>query len=69
MTKLAISKWTRKRTDRPRYYIADGREPLGTVFESKGVFTAVDPHGNLVAASTAFQTAANALVPATEASS
>jgi hypothetical protein len=62
MTKISISKWARKRADRPRFYITDGREPLGVIFESKGIFSAVDSNGNLVAASTAFQIAANALV-------
>jgi hypothetical protein len=69
MSQISISKWQRKRADRPRYYVTSGREPVGTIFESRGIFSAIDRDGNLVVASTAFQTAANALVPATGASS
>jgi hypothetical protein len=68
MTKIAISPWRRK-VNRVRYYVTDGHEPIGVIFESKGIFSAVDSNGNLVAASTAFQIAANALVPATGVSS
>jgi hypothetical protein len=69
MTNILISRWARKRADRPRFYVTDGREPLGVIFESRGIFTAVDRDGRLVTASTAFQTAANALVLGTGASS
>jgi hypothetical protein len=68
MSSITISPWRRK-TNRPRYYISDGRAALGVIFEAKGVFSAVDRDGNLILASTALQTAANALVPATGASS
>jgi hypothetical protein len=64
MSKISISPWHRK-PNRPRFYVTSGREPLGVIFEARGIFTAVDHDGNLVAASTAFQIAANALVPAT----
>jgi hypothetical protein len=68
MTLIRISPWRSKPNRRPRYSVYDGREPLGTVFESRGVFSAIDADGNLVVASTSVQIAANALVP-TEASS
>jgi hypothetical protein len=67
MSKISISLWARK-VNRPRYYVY-GREPLGVIFEARGIFTAVDRDGRLVTASTAFQIAANALVPATGESS
>jgi hypothetical protein len=60
MTKILISPWQRK-FNRPRYYVCDGREPVGTIFESKGIFTAVDANGRLITASTSVQVAANAL--------
>jgi hypothetical protein len=63
MSKILISPWQRK-PNHPRYYVTDGREPLGTVFESRGIFTAIDRDGNLVAVSSTFQIATNALVPA-----
>jgi len=69
MQKIAFSKWRHKAGHNPRYSVYDGREPLGVIFEARGIFSAVDPNGRLVAASTAFQIAANALVPATGASS
>jgi hypothetical protein len=69
MSSISISKWTRKRADRPRYYVTSGREPVGVIFETRDIFTAVDSNGRLVVASTSFQGAANALVPATGASS
>jgi hypothetical protein len=60
MSLITISPWWRK-PNRPRFYVTSGREPLGTVFESRGVFTAIDPDGNLVTASTSVQAAADAL--------
>jgi hypothetical protein len=68
MNKILVSPWWRK-VNRPRYYVSDGRAPLGTVYESKGVFAAIDPDGILVAASTNFQNAVSALVTATGGSS
>jgi hypothetical protein len=62
MSKLAISKWVGK-PNHPRYYITDGREPLGVIFEARGIFSAVDAHGNLVVASTSLKNAADALTP------
>ena len=69
MTKILISPWQRKPNHHPRFSVYSGQTRLGNVFESRGIFTAIDRDGNLVVASTAFQIAANALVPATEASS
>jgi hypothetical protein len=69
MTKIHISPWQRKRADRPRYYVTSGREPLGTVYESKGVYAAIDPDGRLVAGSTSLKNAVDSLCPMTEASS
>jgi hypothetical protein len=60
MACISISKWTRK-FNRPRYYVCDGREPVGIIFERRGIFTAIDTDGNLVIASTGLQIAANAL--------
>jgi hypothetical protein len=68
MSSVSVRPWRRK-VNRPRYYITSGREPLGVIFEARGIFTAVDHDGRLVTASTAFQIAANALVPATGESS
>jgi hypothetical protein len=65
MSSISISRWTRKHTNRPRFYITDGREPLGTVYQSKGVFSAVDPDGRLIGAHESLTAAANALCPAT----
>jgi hypothetical protein len=65
----SISRWTRKRADRPRYYVTSGREPLGTVFETRGIFTAVDPDGNLIAVSSSLRNAVDPLCPMTGASS
>jgi MT-A70 len=48
MSKLSISPWRRKLGHNPRYSVYDGREQLGSIFESEGVFTAVDADGNLV---------------------
>jgi hypothetical protein len=69
MSKILVSAWRRKANHRPRYSVYSGRDRLGDIFESRGIYTAVDSSGNLIAASTAFQTAANALVPATGPSS
>jgi hypothetical protein len=60
MSKISISRSASK-PNHPRYYITDGREPLGTIFESKGVFSAVDPSGNLVAGSTSLKNAVHTL--------
>jgi hypothetical protein len=69
MSFITIQKWTRKRSDRPRFYITDGREPAGTIFESKGVFSAVSPDGRLVAVRENLKAAVDALIPATGVSS
>jgi hypothetical protein len=63
MTNISISRWARKRADRPRYYVTVGREPLGVIFEACGVFSAVDPSGKLVSASTSLKNAVDALTP------
>jgi hypothetical protein len=67
MSSISVSRWWRK-PNRPRYYISDGRTPLGTVFESKGVFAAVDSTGRLVVGSTTLKIAVDALCPAMGAS-
>ena len=69
MTKILISPWRCKPNHHPRYSFYDGRTPLGTVYESKGVFSAIDPDGRLVVGSTSLKIAVDALCPATEASS
>jgi hypothetical protein len=69
MSKILISPWQRKPGLNPRYSIYDGRTPLGTVFESKGVFSAVNPDGRLVAGSTSLTVAVDALCPMAEISS
>jgi hypothetical protein len=68
MTKISISRRARK-PNHPQYYVTSGREPLGTVFESKGIFSAIDPDGRLVVGSTSLKNAVNALCPMTEVSS
>jgi hypothetical protein len=30
-----------RKPGRPRYYITDGREPLGTIYERRGIFTSI----------------------------
>jgi hypothetical protein len=60
---ISISRWARKRSDRPRFYVTDGRESLGVIFEARGIFTAVDPHGNLTASGTSLKNAVDALTP------
>jgi hypothetical protein len=60
MTSISIHPWRRK-PNHPRYYIANKREPLGVIFEAKGIFTAVDADGHLVVASTSLRNAADAL--------
>jgi len=69
MSKIAISAWQRKSGHNPRYSVYDGLEPLGTVFESKGVFSAVDPDGRLVTGSTSLKIAVDSLCPVPRASS
>jgi hypothetical protein len=59
--KIAFSKWRHKLGHNPRFSVYDGRTPLGVIFETRGIFTAINPDGNLVAASTSVQAAANAL--------
>jgi hypothetical protein len=56
-----IAPWRRKRGHNARYSVFNDRTPVGTVFESKGVFTAVTTDGDLVTASTSIQIAADAL--------
>lgn len=58
---ITIAPWRRKPRHHPRFSVYDGRERLGSVFESKGVFTAVTTTGDLVTVSTSVQVAANAL--------
>jgi hypothetical protein len=58
---VTIERWRRKAGHSPRYSVYSGREHLGSVFESRGVFTAVTTNGDLVNASTSVQIAANAL--------
>jgi hypothetical protein len=61
MSSITISPWRCKPNHHPRYSVYDGREPLGSIFESRGIFTAVDANGRLITASTSVQVAANAL--------
>jgi hypothetical protein len=61
MSSIVISPWRRKRGHKPRYGVYVGRELLGSIFESRGIFTAIAIDGDLIAASTTFQTAADAL--------
>jgi hypothetical protein len=58
---VRLSRWARKRADRPRFYVTDGRAPLGVIFETRGVFSAVSHDGRLVGASTSVRAAANML--------
>jgi hypothetical protein len=60
MAKIAISRWARK-PNHPRFYVTDGREPLGLIFESRGIYTAVTTDGDLVIASRSIRIAADAL--------
>jgi hypothetical protein len=58
---VTIAPWQRKPGHHRRFSVYDGREQLGLIFESKGVFTAVTASGDLVTASASVQIAANAL--------
>jgi len=62
MSSISIVKWSRKRSDRPRFYITDGREALGVIYETRGVFTSINERGRLVLASTSLQNAVNSLM-------
>jgi hypothetical protein len=62
---LTFSKWRRKSGHNPKYSVYDGRSPLGTVFESGGVFTAVTATGDLTALSTSLKVAVDSLCPTT----
>jgi hypothetical protein len=64
MSSISIRSWRRK-PNRARYYITSGREPLGTIFEAKGVFSAIDPDRRLVTGSTSLKIAVDSLCPAT----
>jgi hypothetical protein len=64
----SISTWRRKH-NHPRYYINDGRLPAGTIYESRGLFSAVSPDGRLVAVRKNLKAAVDTLIPATGASS
>jgi hypothetical protein len=57
MSSISISPWRRKLGHNPRFSIYDGRERLGSIFESNGVFTAIDADGRLVIGSTSLQIA------------
>jgi hypothetical protein len=69
MTKISISKWRCKAGHNPRYSVYDGQNRLGSIFEARGIFSAVDSNGNLVAASTSLHNAVDSLCPMTGASS
>jgi hypothetical protein len=58
---ITVAPWRRKRGHNPRYSVYDGRKPLGLIFESRGIFSAVTTDGNLVVASTSLRVAADAL--------
>jgi hypothetical protein len=62
MSKITVSAWRHKAGHHPRFSVYDGRTPLGVIFETRGIFTAVTTDGNLVIASTSVQIAANALM-------
>jgi hypothetical protein len=61
---LSIRRWAGK-PNRPRYYVTDGREPVGTVFEARGQFSAINVSGDLIAIRQSLTDVANALVPTT----
>jgi hypothetical protein len=69
MSSITFSKWRHKTGHNPRYSVYDGQTRLGSIFEAKGIFTAVDRDDNLVAGSTSLKNAIDALCPVTEASS
>jgi len=61
MSSITVAQWRRK-LKHPRYFVTSGREALGTIFESRGLFTAIDDKGCLVIASTSLRSAVDALV-------
>jgi hypothetical protein len=66
---LTFSKWRHKTGHNPRYSVYDGQNRLGSIFEARGIFTAVDPSGNLIAGSSSLKVAVDSLCPATGLSS
>lgn len=68
MNKISISPWRRK-FNRPRYYVCDGHELVGIIFERRGIFSAIDADGRLVVGSPSLKIAVDALCPAMEVSS
>jgi hypothetical protein len=58
---LKISPWRRKPGHGSRYSVFIGPTRLGDIFESGGIFTSVNASGDLIAASTSVQAAANTL--------
>jgi hypothetical protein len=60
MPKITIAEWRRK-PDRPRYFVSDGREPVGVVFEKCEIFTAVTSSGYLIGAFGSLTEAARSL--------
>jgi hypothetical protein len=64
MSSISIHGWRRK-PNRLRYYVTSGREPLGLVFERRGIFTSINTDGHLVPASSSLRNAANVLTTRT----
>jgi hypothetical protein len=58
---ITIEQWRRKPGHHARFSVYDGQTCLGSIFESRGIFSAVTTNGDLVSASTSIQIAANAL--------
>jgi len=58
---ICVSPWRRK-PGKPRYYITDGREPLGALYERRGIFSGITSDGNLVAAISSLRNAVDALI-------
>lgn len=62
MSSIVISPWRRKPDHYPRFSVYDGRTCLGSVFEARGQFSAINVSGDLIAIRQSLPDAANALV-------
>jgi hypothetical protein len=69
MMTITFLKWRHKPGHNPRYSVYDGQNRLGSIFEARGIFSAVDSNGRLIAGSNSLKNAVDALCPATGASS
>jgi len=58
---MSVAQLDYERHARRRYSVYDGRIALGRVFETRGIFTAIDAAGNLLGAFASLPAAAAAI--------